>query len=89
MERLLFVVEDTFLIEGRGLILVPGVGGNVQLRDGRALIIKRPDGGVLHVAKFSFGMPGPKSEGCPILLPSEVTKGDVPIGSEVWMVSDS
>ena len=46
MARRLFVVEDTFLIKGRGLVPVPGVvpQGEERFRVGDLVVIKRPDG---------------------------------------------
>ena len=44
MGRLLFVVEDRFLIKGRGLVPVPGIvpQGEECFRAGDPILLKRP-----------------------------------------------
>lgn len=46
MARRLFTIEDTFLIEGRGLVPVPGIvpQGEERFRIGDPISLKRPDG---------------------------------------------
>ncbi|SEM58629.1 hypothetical protein SAMN04488505_105114 [Chitinophaga rupis] len=68
------------MIPGRGLILVPG------LRDKKANIndkitIVRPDGSSMKttIKGITFNL------NRDILVDSNLTKGDVPIGSEVWL----
>lgn len=43
MARLLFTVEDTFMIEGRGLVPVPGIipEGNEKFMVGHSILLKR------------------------------------------------
>src|SRR4051794_24328109 len=89
MVRCLFVVEDTFFIKSRGLILVPGVipQGDERFRTGDPILLKRPDG-FLQEARIGgldvFMTPTPREE-IPILLKGR-DRGDVPIGTEVWSV---
>jgi translation elongation factor EF-Tu-like GTPase len=92
MARLLFVVEDTFAIRGRGLVIVPGIVQRADevFRVGDPLRLKRPDGTELLTAvggleMFMSPVPG---EEIPILL-RELGKEDIPVGSEVWSVDQA
>jgi len=87
MDRRLFIVEDTFLIAGRGLIAVPGIipEGEERFRVGDPILLRRPDGSTL---RWKIGgieilhTPTPKPE-IPILLLG-LTKEDVPVGTAIW-----
>lgn len=91
MSRVLFTVEDRFLIRGRGLILVPGLppGSGDQFRAGDSIVLKRPDGSPLSwsigALEMIFEQPlRPLHERhVPILLLG-LGKEDVPVGTEVW-----
>jgi hypothetical protein len=50
MARRLFVVEDTFLIQGRGLVPVPGIipQGEERFTVGDSILLLRPDGSCLR-----------------------------------------
>ena len=50
MARRLLVVEDSFFIKGRGLVLVPGIipDGKERFGVGDSLSVKRPDGSCLE-----------------------------------------
>lgn len=89
MGRHLFTVEDRFVIRQRGMIITPGVVPQAEelFRVGDPLELRRPDGTSLRVtlAGFTFAIPGPKNE-VYFILPAEVTKSEVPVGSEVWSV---
>jgi hypothetical protein len=88
MARLLFVVEDTFDIRRRGLILVPGISPHCDqaLRVGDPLRLKRPDGSELETTIGGIEMIGSTTiRSVPIML-SGLSKEDVPIESEVWSV---
>jgi hypothetical protein len=80
-------VEDKFLIEGRGIVIVPGLP-----RD-KAGLLKNEDFIVLHDYRKRFLLtqvraielsspPSPKGWG--ILLPEDVSSEDVVIGMQVW-----
>lgn len=78
----LFKVEDTFQITGRGLILVPGLGTNAdKVSIGMIIKLKKPDKTeiVTTIAGIAF------ARKAPLLLPKEIKKEDVPIGTEVWL----
>lgn len=89
MARLLFVVEDTFAIRDRGLVLVPGIApqGDEVFRIGYPLRLRRPDGSELMTAIGGLEMIGGLAhrDAVPILLLG-LGKVDVPVGSEVWSV---
>jgi translation elongation factor EF-Tu-like GTPase len=91
MSRRLSIVEDTFFIEGRGLILVPGIVPvvNERILIGDPIVLRRPDGTSLKSVIGGIEMihrPMP-SEDVVILLRG-LTKEDVPIGTEVWTKQD-
>ena len=87
----LLTVEATFFIEGRGVIVTPNVP--VDSYDGpRSLkvILRRPDGQE-NTASVSLGIPfvTPKPRKLYYLcILSDVTKDDIPIGTEIWICDD-
>lgn len=90
---LLFLVEDAFQITGRGCVLVPGPSaeqGSQRIRIGDRLRLRKPDGDCFDTAIEGVEMigrrPAPHVITLPILLPSDVTKGDVPVGTQVWLL---
>lgn len=85
MSRLLFTVEDVFLITGRGVIRVPGFTGQEVVRLGQEVLIKRPGGSEIRSTISSMDIPrgGKHYARVPILVKGLV-KADVPIGSTVW-----
>ena len=94
MARRLFVVEDTFLIKGRGLVPVPGIvpQGEERFRVGDRLVIRRPDGSHLEwtiggIEIFSCTPPRPRHD-LVILLKDLNRRRTVPIGSEVWSADE-
>jgi hypothetical protein len=93
MARRLFTVEDVFEIRGRGLlmtVLVPGIvpEGGERFRIGDPIILLKPDGSSMSV-KIGFLEqihPNPRHELSIVL--NEVSKENVPIGTEVWSVDE-
>ena len=87
---LLFVVEDAFQIADRGCVLVPGpvaeVGGP-EVRVGDPIRLVKPDGQTIDTKIQGLEMigrrPPPKVITAPILLPSGITKDQVPKGTHV------
>jgi hypothetical protein len=77
---LLFKVEDHFMITGRGLILVPGLGDKKASVSDPIKII-RPDQTSIETSIRGIGW----NEFRDILVGNDLTKDDVPIGSEVWL----
>ena len=89
MSRLLFTVEDTFYIQGRGLVPFPGIVPieNERFHIGDSLLLKRPDGTTVmsRIAGIEMMNP-PLPNFAVVVLLKELTKDDVPIGTEVWSV---
>ena len=96
----LFSVEQQFFVQGRGVILCPGVprhptapvGSSVtpEFGVGCRVVIQRPDGTTLATeiagVEIFRGETGvAMQQHCPILLPIEINKEDVPIGSTVFL----
>ena len=89
MARLLFVVEDTFHIEGRGVVPIPGITpvDGEKFRIGDQILLKRPDGSQFgwQISGMELLTPPPPNFDFAILLKG-LTKDDVPIGTEVWSI---
>ena len=75
----LFKVQDRFLVTGRGLILVPGFGDK-KATVGDPIKIVKPDQTIIETTIRGIGF----NEFHDILVGKDLTKNDVPIGSEVW-----
>jgi len=77
---LLFKVEDRFMITGRGLMLTPGVGKMGRLIGAKIRLV-RPDKTTVDtiIRGIEFFEPHP------ILVGGDLSKEDVPIGTEVWL----
>ena len=87
MNRRLFTVVDTFLISGRGLILAADVlPEQVQLKVNESIELRRQDGSsiITKVVGIEFASPPDANRPLAILLPSDIHKEQVPIGTEVW-----
>ena len=87
MTRRLLVVEDAFLIKGRGLVLAPAFvpQNDERFRVGDPIALKRPDG--TSLAWQIDGIEifcGRVSRGNLHTLLTGLGKEDVPIGTEVW-----
>ena len=89
--KLLFKVEDMFYISGRGCVIIPAIpeGLDFRIRAKDQIELRTPDGRVLqtHIASVQLAKP---QDGSPcrmvIMLPPDVAKQDVPIGTEVWFL---
>ena len=86
MSRRLFVVQDVFEIRGRGVVMLPGivVQEGELFRHGDPIHLKRPDGSVVEsqIGSLVLVTPNPGHE--VVILIKELTKADIPIGTEVW-----
>ena len=91
MERLLFTVEDAFVVGWRGMVLVPGLRTEDELRPrgGEALIFRRPDGTELNSRLVAVGWFGShaRPRGYPILVRT-FDKREVPAGTTVWLQTE-
>ncbi|CAN5320550.1 hypothetical protein BH10PLA2_BH10PLA2_02900 [soil metagenome] len=83
------MIEDTFFITGRGLVLVPGIvpQGDKRFQIGDSIRVIRPDGSQLActiggIEMISCSPPRPKTD--VVILLKGLGKEDVPIGSELW-----
>jgi hypothetical protein len=89
MARRLFIVEDTFVIKGRGLVPVPGIvpQGEERFRVGDAILLMRPDGSSFawQIGGLELISGGPPRDDVVVLLKGLGTE-DVPVGTEVWSV---
>jgi hypothetical protein len=91
----LFNVSDRFRIEGRGCVLVPGWptgAGSPKGRVGDRIKLRLPGGQEIDTRVEAFELinyrnkPDPRDMSVPILLPSELKKEDVPVGTEVHLI---
>jgi hypothetical protein len=89
MAQPLFVVEETFTIFGQGIGLLPGVPkyeGGPRVAPGMSIELRRPDGTILattiRAIEWIQTPPGPAA---PLLMPPEISKEEVPAGTEVWL----
>jgi len=91
MPRCLFVVEDTFFIKGRGLVPFPGIVpvGKERFYIGDPLLLKRPDGTSIstNIGGIELCCPNPRQDVG--ILFKEISKEDVPLGTEVWSVTEA
>lgn len=87
------MVEDTFQVTGRGLVLVPGLNDtSPSVRVGDGITLKTPENKVIQSKIAGIEMIRyykiPKQKLRPILLPKEIRKEDVPIGTYVHLTND-
>ena len=92
MDRILSIVNDVIDIAGRGCVLFPGIpiGApyTAKVRDPIRLV--RPDKSILEtyisgIEIFRGAVAGP----FPILMPREIQKSDIPIGTTVVLAETS
>ena len=68
------------MVTGRGLILFPGLGDK-KANAGDSIKIVRPDQSTIETTIRGIGW----NQFRDILVGKDLTKDDVPIGSEVWL----
>ena len=79
-------IQDVFQIDGRGCVVVPGVAldADPHVSIGDPAILRRPDGTEIQTSVAGIEMiHTPDRNAIPILLPKNVHKDDVPIGTEL------
>jgi len=80
--KLLFIVEETFLITGLGLVLTPGPGDKVKLaKVGTKIKLVRPDKTELETVIIGIMFESQHD----IAISSKLSRKDVPYGTEVWL----
>lgn len=91
----LFVVEQTCDLSGRGCVLAPGPSieeGAQPVRAGDPIRLVLPMGGTIDTHIKSLGwlkrLVRPAVLTAPMLLPKEITKGQVPVGTKVFLLAD-
>ncbi len=86
MPRCLMVVEDVFEISGRGIVLSPAFD---PLNLGFGIELRRPDGTKIGTTIGGVGS-FLNSAGEPrfAVLLKDLTRGDVPLGTEVWSTAE-
>jgi hypothetical protein len=85
----LFTVSDRVAIDGKGVVLAPGIPDSVFVRKGEVLVFRSPLGEVFGSSSWDIGMinyrpGGQRLHSAPILLRG-VHTFDVPIGTEVYL----
>jgi hypothetical protein len=89
----LFTVEDAYQITGRGCVIVssqPHSGVNFRLKARDQIQLRNPDGRVTetYIAAIEI-LCGPQvTNHMALMLPSDITKLDVPKGTEIWLMKD-
>ena len=92
--HLLFTVADRFYIEGRGCVLVPGVSTDSSitgLRQGTRIRLRTPSGKeidtfIKDLEMITHRQEEPAKIAAPVLLPKDIAKEDVPVGTEVLLL---
>jgi hypothetical protein len=79
----LFKVEESFMVTGRGLVLGPGLGDKKASTNDKIVIV-RPDKTTLNTVIRGISINANRD----ILVGSNLTKTDVPIGSEIWLTKN-
>jgi hypothetical protein len=91
MARLLFTVKDRFAVRGRGLVILPGIvpEGKERFCIGDCVELRHPNKTTrrTHIAGLELMCPMPPDGAHAVLLSSDLTKDDVPVGTEVWSTS--
>ncbi len=77
----LFKVENKFMVPGRGLILTAGLRDKV-IKVGDKIKLIRPDKFTIDSTIRGFAV---FDVNYSVLIDSNLTKEDVPIGTEVWL----
>ncbi len=87
MRKKLFTVEDTFQIEGRGLEIVgkDNKDSTIKIKPGDEMIIVKPNKEELRTKFIGFSMFSPPNFEVLSTPLQNLTKEDVPIGSEVYI----
>jgi len=95
-DRLEFTLDNAvdccFEISGRGCVVVPGIPrdhtGPEKVSRGSPITLKLPNGQEIptHIKEIEFVLySGDKGSDVTFVLPDNLRKEDVPIGTEIWI----
>ena len=92
----LFTVTDSFQLEGRGCVLLPGLSrdeGAPNLRKGAHIRLRTPGGAetdtYINDLEFIRYAVIPEKRCVPISLPKEIEKSNVPAGTDVFLLDET
>jgi hypothetical protein len=93
----LFTVTDRFDIEGRGVVVVPGIPwtkGTPTVRKGDPLLLRTPLGEVIRteirdLEMIHYRPDAKRLEATPFSLPKNIHVADIPVGTEVYLDTTS
>ncbi|TSC29311.1 MULTISPECIES: hypothetical protein [Corallococcus] len=87
------MVEQSFAIERRGLLVVPDVDLGERSQVSLHVALRRPEGGVLHadaLAQVPLLSGGARVRHVHhVLCFQTLSKQDVPLGTEVWLLGEA
>ena len=91
MGRRLFVVQDTLAIQGRGLVLIPGILPEADecFRVGDPILLRKPDGSAITTQIDALELMCSNPHGAVVVMLKKFDKDDVPVGTEVWSVANA
>ena len=81
MELFLYKVEEVFNITGSGIILWKGMQVSKIIPTGSKIKLLKPDNTIIETT-----VKGISFQHGDILIGTEFTKEDIPIGTEVWLI---
>jgi hypothetical protein len=86
LAKRLFTITGTFVIPGRGIVLLPGLlpVGDERFKVGDPILLMHPDGLEIRTNIGGLELPYPNAKHEVLILLTEIGKGDIPAGTEVW-----
>lgn len=91
--KLLSLIEDIYYIELRGCVIFPGIPASSPFAVivGTPIELRLPDGKIIQTHIEGIEMicrrdPSTLLQSIPILFPREITREDLPAGTEVWLL---
>ncbi|NNB91845.1 hypothetical protein HJC22_39760 [Corallococcus exiguus] len=82
------MVEDTFDIQGRGILVVPEVDLGARAQMELRVALRRPEGDVLQAVALAQIPLGGRSRPQHVLCFGTLSKQDIPLGTEVWLLGE-
>ena len=81
------IIEDVFESAGRGCVITPGIPKDAKfnIKIGDPISLKLEDGSEIRTTVRGIEIGGGLSQpGIPLLLPADMSKEQIPIGTELW-----